>query len=105
MQKEFTFGSSPLSVSEILVALLVAFTVADNFSGNYLGRIQNDLRNDTGLTHSSVARGAKGAVAPYWPEEYAKYPVFSTIETNFCTKNKNSFPPPLGVGDKNWSNT
>ena len=28
----------------------------------------------------------------HWPEEYAKYPVFSSFEADFCTKNGNSPP-------------
>ena len=53
---------------------------------------------------SSVAKGGEGGCSsPNWPEEYAKYPVFSTFEANFCTKNKNSTP--LGIGDENWSMT
>ena len=34
-----------------------------------------------------------------WPEEYAKYPVFSTFEADFCTKTENS--PPNVIGDEN----
>ena len=40
--------------------------------------------------HSNVARGGGGA---HWPEENAKYYVFSTFEADFCTKNKNSSLP------------
>ena len=52
---------------------------------------------------SSVARGEGWLEPPYWPEEYAIYPVFSTFETDFCTKNENS--PPNGTGNENWSRT
>ena len=53
---------------------------------------------------SSVARGRGGSSSPpHWPEEYAKYPVFSTFEADFCTKNGNSSPN--GIGDEIWSRT
>ena len=35
-----------------------------------------------------------GAQAPHWPKKYAKY-VFSAFEANFCSKNENS--PPMGL--------
>ena len=38
---------------------------------------------------SSVARGA---IAPHWPEEYAKYPVFSIFEADFCPENRIASP-------------
>ena len=49
---------------------------------------------------SSVARsdGGRGGLAPYWHVEYAKYPLFITFETNFCSKGKNS--PPIVIGNK-----
>ena len=52
---------------------------------------------------SSLARGkaGEGAIATYWPEEYAKHPVFGTFEADFCTKNENI--PPSGIGNDNWS--
>ena len=48
-KKHFTFGSSPLSLSKTLVALLVAFTPADIFSSDYTGRMRNELINAAGL--------------------------------------------------------
>ena len=49
MQKTFTFGSSPLSRSKTLVALLVAFTPVDIFFKRYTGRKRNELINAAGL--------------------------------------------------------
>ena len=49
-----------------------------------------------------VARGRggeRGDLAPHWHAEYAKYPVFITFETNFCSKSKNT--PPHVIGNKN----
>ena len=44
-----------------------------------------------------------GSSYSHWPEEYAKYPIFSTFEADFCTKNENSLPN--GIGDESWSRT
>ena len=49
--KKFTFGSSLLPLSKILVTLLVAFNsfFLSNFSSDYTGRIWNKLTNAFGL--------------------------------------------------------
>ena len=47
------------------------------------------------FTCSNVARGE--AQAPHWLENYGKYPVFSTFEADFCTKNENISPTVLAM--------
>ena len=47
--------------------------------------------------------GGGEGYCPHSPEEYAKYPVLSTFEADFCPKNKNSSP--IGIGDENRSRT
>ena len=41
-------------------------------------------------TFGSSSEASGGGLSPYWQAEYAKYPIFSTFETNFCTKSENS---------------
>ena len=52
-------------------------------------------RHQFSIECCSVARGGGGEwFEPHHrPEEYSKYPVFSTFEADFCTKSKNSSPP------------
>ena len=45
-----------------------------------------------------VAWPEGGGLQPlHWPEEYAKYYIFSTYKADVCTKNENRTPPPLAL--------
>ena len=68
---------------------------ADETSSSSENELDEDGKDDSFGSLFVDKRSRKKATAPppHCPEEYAKYPVFSTFEADFCTQNKNS--PPL----------
>ena len=51
------------------------------------------------MKQSRITRELKRSQGAHWHAEYVRYPVFSTFETNFCTKSENS-PPLIGIAIK-----
>ena len=51
--KKKTFGTSPLSLSKILVAFWSHALLQTDFSSDYMGRIRNKLINAAGLIYVS----------------------------------------------------
>ena len=62
--------------------------------------IEKDCVSTRIFTCSSVTRGGPGgggSSPSHWLENYGTYPVFSTFEADFCTKNENSLRTVLAM--------